>query len=86
VNRWWLLAKDVLLTGTGLVVIFSQDVSAHPSGLLLGTGLALTVPTIAEHVKALLPTSGGDGSSSESRSAPTPPPSPPSQQEESGGE
>ena len=61
-NRW-LLLKDVLLTGTGLAVILSQVFSTHPDGLLLGTGLALTVPTIAEHVKALLPSSGGGESS-----------------------
>jgi hypothetical protein len=63
VNRW-LLLKDVSLTGTGLFVILSQIFSLHPNGLLLGTGLALTVPTIAEHVKALLPSGGGESSSS----------------------
>lgn len=83
-NRLWSLLKDILLTGTGITVIVSQVVSQHPSGVLLGTGLALTVPTIADHVKALLP-SGGDGSSSESRSPPTPQPSQPSQREVSGG-
>ena len=65
----WPLVKDVGLTGTGIVVIVLQAFSARPSGLLLGTGLALTVPSVAEHVKALLPSSGG-GSSSES----SPPP------------
>lgn len=63
-NRW-LLLKDVLLTGTGLAVILSQIFSVSPNGLLLGTGLALTVPTVAAHVRALLP-SGGDGESSPS--------------------
>jgi hypothetical protein len=61
-SRWFLL-KDVLLTGTGVAVILSQVLSLHPDGLLLGTGLALTVPTIADHVKALLPSSGGGASS-----------------------
>lgn len=70
-NRW-LLLKDILLTGTGLGVILSQIFSPHPNGLLLGTGLALTVPTIAEHVKALLPSSGG-GQSSPSTPSPRPP-------------
>lgn len=61
-NKWFLL-KDVLLTGTGLGVILSQIFSATPNGLLLGTGLALTVPTIADHVRALLPSPGERGSS-----------------------
>jgi hypothetical protein len=79
------LLKDILLTGTGVAVIFSQVLSAHPDGLLLGTGLALTVPTIADHVKALLPSSGGGGSSPSSP-PPTPRPSQPSQREGSTGE
>ena len=76
-NRW-LLLKDILLTGTGVGVIFSQVLSLHPDGLLLGTGLALTVPTIADHVKALLPSSGGGtgGPSSPSPDAPGRQPSP----------
>jgi hypothetical protein len=82
--RRWLLLKDVLLTGTGLVVILAQVFSPRPDGLLLGTGLALTVPTIAEHVKALLPSSGAPSSEPPSRS--TPPGSPPSSREGSTGE
>ena len=71
----WLLIKDILLTGTGLAVIYDQLFSSRPpDGLLLGTGLALTVPSIAEHVKALLPSSGAGSSSPPSRSAgPRPP-------------
>lgn len=84
-NQWWLLLKDILLTGTGIAVIGSQIVSQHPNGLLLGTGLALTVPTIADHVRALLP-SGGAGSYSESRSSLMPPESRSSQQEGPTGE
>ena len=71
-NRWWPLLRDILVTGTGPGVIWRQVFSTHPSGLLLGTGLALTVPSVAAHVKALLPGSGGDGESS--------PPSPPVRQ------
>lgn len=74
-NRW-LLLKDVLLTGTGVAVIFSQVLSVHPNGLLLGTGLALTVPTIADHVRALLPSSGGGASSPPSESHGQQPPQP----------
>jgi hypothetical protein len=55
VNQWqarsWSLIRDVAITGSGLGVIWSQVLSLHPSGLLLGTGLALTV-------RALLP--GGE--------------------------
>lgn len=66
-SPWWLLVKDIALTGTGLFVILSQTFSPRPNGVLLGAGLALTVPTVWEHVKALLPSSGdpgpGDGDS-----------------------
>jgi len=70
----WQLAKDILLTGTGLTLIVSQIFSRHPDGLLLGTGLALTVPSVADHVRALLPSSG-DGESSPRSYAEIPPPS-----------
>jgi hypothetical protein len=65
--------RDVAVTGTGLVIIWRQVLynSSHPSGLLLGTGLALTVPSVAAHVRALLPESGGGPESS------PPSPSPP---------
>jgi hypothetical protein len=76
VHRWWLRAtwevvRDVLVTGTGLVIIWRQVLyaSLHPSGILLGTGLALTVPSVAAHLRALLPAAGGESESS--------PPSPP---------
>ena len=64
-----------MITGTGLVIIWRQVLyaSLHPSGLLLGTGLALTVPSVAAHVRALLPASGGESESS----PPSPPPAPP---------
>ena len=32
---WYQLLKDVVLTGTGLFVIFSQVLSSHPSDVLL---------------------------------------------------
>jgi hypothetical protein len=84
VSRWYIW-KDVLLTGTGVAVIYLQALAAHPNGLLLGTGLALTVPSIAEHVRALLPSSGGSPSSSSS-SPPGLPPSSSQQQEVPTGE
>ena len=64
----WIAAKDVLLTGTGMVLILSQVFSSSPSDILLVTGLALTVPSVAGHARVLL---SGPGSSSS-------PPSPPS--------
>jgi hypothetical protein len=76
--RWttlWPLIKDVVFTGTGVFAITWEVLSAHPNGLVLGTGLALTVPSVAEHVKALLPSSGGGGSLPSSQ-PPTEPPSP----------
>jgi hypothetical protein len=65
----WPLIKDVGLTGTGIFVIVLEAFSAHPSGLLLGTGLALTVPSTWDHIRALMPSSGG-GSSSEPSQVP----------------
>lgn len=61
-----MLVRDVLVTGTGLGVIVSQVFSAHPSDVLLVTGLALTAPSLADHAKALLsaPTAAPRSSSS----------------------
>ena len=59
-QRWdliWAAAKDVLLTGTGMALILSQVFSRAPSDILLATGLALTVPSVAGHTRALLATS-----------------------------
>ncbi len=81
--RWWPLLRDIALTGTGMAVIVVQVFSAHPNGLLLGTALALTVPSVAEHVKALLPSSGGPDSSAASL-PPGQQPSSPRQEEGSG--
>jgi hypothetical protein len=78
------IVKDILLTGTGVFCILWEVFSAHPSGLILGTGLVLTVPSTAEHVRALLPSVGG-GQSSESSPQPTAPRSQPSRQGGSGG-
>lgn len=76
----WSLLKDILLTGTGVAVIVSQVLSAHPSDVLLVTGLALTVPSLATHATAVL--GGHVSSSSRSSDAPT---SEPSQQSSSAG-
>ncbi len=50
----WQLAKDVLLTGTGLVIIIIQIGSKTPSDVLLVVGLALTVPSAASHAASIL--------------------------------
>jgi hypothetical protein len=71
-QRWdiaWAAIKDVALTGTGITLILTQVFSRSPSDILLVTGLALTVPSVAGHAKTLLGSSGPGPSS---------PPSPPS--------
>lgn len=65
----WTAIKDILLTGTGMVLILSQVWSATPSDVLLVTGLALTAPSVAAHAGSLLAGHPGGHSS---------PPSPPS--------
>lgn len=67
----WQVIKDVALTGTGVAVIVSQVFSPRPSDVLLVTGLALTVPSVAGHATALM--SGHTGGHS---SSPSPPPTP----------
>lgn len=70
--------KDLVLTGLGMWCIYSQVSSSHPSGIILGTGLALTVPNIADHVRALLPESPRVPSSGGGEESSLPPvPSPP---------
>jgi hypothetical protein len=74
-QRWeltWQAAKDILLTGTGMVLILSQVFARSPSDILLVTGLALTVPSVAAHTKVLL---GGGNSGPAERSSPSSPPS-----------
>jgi hypothetical protein len=78
------MLKDVALTALGMVAIWSQIFRANPNGYVLGAGLALTVPTIAGHVRALLP-GPGDGPSSESTRQPQLLPSPTSPEEVSTG-
>jgi hypothetical protein len=73
VGKWQLL-KDVLLTGTAIAVILSQVFSRHPSEILLVTGLALTVPSVAGHAGALI-ASGGKHGRTGGESSPPPAPS-----------
>ena len=75
----WQLIKDIALTGTGLAMIISQIFTRQPSDVLLVTGLALTIPSVASHAATLLspPSTGAHGppSSSSSSSPHGPPPS-----------
>ena len=78
----WQLIKDIALTGVGLALIISQIFTRQPSDVLLVTGLALTIPSVASHAATLLspPSTGGHGPpSSSSPSSPhgQPPSSPP---------
>jgi hypothetical protein len=66
----WALIRDIAVTGTGLALIMMQALSAHPSDTLLAVAMALTVPSVAAHVKTI--TSGGGGLPSSSPSSPRP--------------
>lgn len=75
----WQLARDILLTGTGLWLIISQDAAREPSGTLIVAGLALCTPAAATHAYNVIsgPSGPSHGQASSSPSAP-PPASPPS--------
>lgn len=82
----WQLIKDILLTGTGLVIIILQIFARQPSDVLLVVGLALTVPSAASHAASILSgpgVSGEHGAPPSSQSSqphgepPSPPPSSP---------
>ena len=48
------LLKDIALTGTGLTLIILQVFTRQPSDVMLVTGLALTIPSVATHAGTLL--------------------------------
>ena len=83
----WQLLKDLLLTGTGLALIISQVFSHQPSDVLLVTGLALTIPSVATHAGTLLspPSTGAHGPPSSSPSS-SPDGQPPSSPQEVSGD
>jgi len=57
----WALVRDVVFAGFGLWEIYRQ--TTHPGRYaleLIGVAVALTVPSAAEHLKAILPTSAGE--------------------------
>lgn len=69
------LIKDLVLTGTGLVVIVLQVFAKQPSDVLLVVGLALTVPSAASHAASILsgpgvPPSSGSSEPSGGQAAP----------------
>jgi hypothetical protein len=68
----WQLARDVLLTGTGLALIISQIGARAPSGTLIMAGLALTAPAAATHAASVL--SGPSPHNQPPLSSPAPPP------------
>jgi len=70
----WLVVRDILLTSTGLWIIFRQAGSRHPSDALLAVALTLTAPAVGAHVRALL-SSPGESRSSSSPPSPSLPPS-----------
>ena len=70
--KLWRLLKEVGLTVLGAACIGTQIFSSHPNGLLIGAGLALTVPDTARAVKALLP-GGGESEGGGGESSPSPP-------------
>jgi len=74
-TTWWLLIKDVALTGTGVILIVSQVFASRPSDVILVTGLALTVPSVAGHAASLLQGPSRPSSSSSGESPPALPPS-----------
>lgn len=71
----WQLLKDILLTGTGMALMVSQVFSGRPSDVILVTGLALTVPSVAGHAGALL-AGGRHGRTGGPSSPPSPQPGP----------
>jgi hypothetical protein len=73
--------RDIVITGTGLVIVWSQLLlwavrDREPSTVLLAVGLAFTVPSAAVHVRAVLGAPDPGSSSPSSPSPPQPPSSP----------
>jgi hypothetical protein len=54
---WKRIFKDVLLTGLGIFAIW-RGIQPPGNAAAIGAGLVLTAPSAAEHLKALLPSSG----------------------------
>ena len=77
----WPTLRDIGITGTGLVIVWSQLLlwgleGRTPSDVLLAVGLGMLTPTAAAHVRTVLG-AAEPGSEAGSSSSPSPPPSPP---------
>lgn len=75
------MLRDIGITGTGLITVWSQlllwDLRGRtPSDVLLAVGLALLVPAGSAHVRTVLGIPSEAGSSSGSSSPPSLPSSP----------
>jgi hypothetical protein len=77
-RRMWALVRDVVFAGFGLWIIYREMTMPGRYALeLIGVAVALTVPSAAEHLKAILPASSGESaitSSSRSSERPGSPP------------
>lgn len=72
-RRTWTLVRDVVFGGFGLWLIYRETTDPGQNALaILGVAVALTVPSAAEHIKAILPSSSGE-SAVESSSRPSRP-------------
>ena len=76
-RRTWALIRDVAFAGFGLWLIYRETTDPSRSVAvtitLLSVATALTVPSAAEHIKAILPSSSGESAvESSSRSSERP--------------
>lgn len=85
-EKAWPWIRDVLITGSGLGIIWSQVFSAHPSAELLAAGLGLTAPTIFKAREIIGGGTGTSGTPTSSSSSPPPGPGPGSSSPSSPGE
>lgn len=82
----WPTLRDVVITGTGLIIVWSQLLlwdlyDRQPSDVLLAIGMGFTVPAATAHVRTVLSAAEPEaGSSSSSSPPPSPPPSSPPQE------
>lgn len=86
-RRTWTLVRDVIFAGFGLWLIWRETTRPGQYVVpLLGVAIALTVPSAAEHIKAILPSSSGESAveSSSRPSAPGGSPRPPASRGASG--
>ena len=59
---WEAVLKDIVLTGTGVAIIWKEIHTLQPNGYLIGAAVAFTTPSTWYHIKALLPSSGAGSS------------------------